>query len=255
MPADPDTPKIITLAEGRWVRQEIDNLAWIDLGGWAVVVDALEHAEKANEVFAAIERHGTGAPVRYVLNTHTHYDHVALNGAFHERGAEIINQQTCPLPAEGRWFEGPRRRLLMQPMPGCHTEEDCIVWLPGEKVLFTGDIFGWGLIPLTRRLTDATVGHVLATCARLIDLGAETVVPGHGPLCETATLERYVAYVRWLVARAREGVAAGRTDAEIAEATPPPPDMRSWWRFVAWKHADSRDKVLHAVRAGELRAI
>jgi hypothetical protein len=29
--------------------------------------------------------------------------------------------------------------------------------------------------------------------------------------------------------------------------------MRSWWRFLAWKHEDARDKVLSAVRAGRLK--
>ncbi|MCY2930217.1 MAG: hypothetical protein NTV86_12115, partial [Planctomycetota bacterium] len=54
-----EIPKIIELAPGLGVRQEIDNLAWIDMGQYAIVVDALEHAEKEAEVVAAI-RGGVG---------------------------------------------------------------------------------------------------------------------------------------------------------------------------------------------------
>ena len=64
-PTDADTPKIIQPTPGLWVRQEIDNIAWIDLGDFGLAIDALEHAEKGPEVFAAIRRDLDGKPVRY----------------------------------------------------------------------------------------------------------------------------------------------------------------------------------------------
>ncbi|HUT60747.1 MAG TPA: MBL fold metallo-hydrolase, partial [Phycisphaerae bacterium] len=252
MTKDPaDTPKIIKVAEGFYVRQEVDNIAWMDLGGCAVVVDALEQANLEGEVFEAIASTLGETPVRYVLNTHTHYDHVALNQAFRRRyGSEIVNLATTKIPPEGRWFEGPRRRAQMIPMPGCHTAEDCIVWVPSDKALFVGDIFGWGVINLTAPLTDKTAGLVLETHQKLIDFEAAVVIPGHGPLATTADLKRWVKYFRWLIDEARRAVADGASDAEIARRLAPPEDMAGWWRFVEWKHADSVSKVLAAVRRG-----
>jgi len=253
MVTDPDTPKLITVAEGFCVRQEVDNIAWIDLGGCAVVVDALEHAELEGEVLGLIARTLGDAPVRYVLNTHTHYDHTALNEAFRRRGAEIVNQGTASIPPDGRWFEGTKRKVLMLPLPGCHTDEDCVVRVEPEGALFTGDIFGWGLIP-SGGLDDAMADRLLETYRRMIDFGAETVVPGHGPLCATAELKRWVEYFRWLRRQVGAAIAAGKGDREIRKQLPPPDDMRHWWRFLDWKHEDSLGKVLGAVRSGALSA-
>jgi len=248
-----DTPQVVKLADGFHLRQAVDNIAWADLGDGAVVIDALEQPELKDEVFAAIRATlGQKARVRYVLNTHTHYDHVALNEAFvREWGSEILSFH-AGLKPDGRWLEGPQRRVRILPMPGCHTEEDCVAWFPSDKVLCVGDIFGWGLIPLTRDLRDESAARLLETYRRLIDFGAAVVVPGHGPLARTADLERWVEYFRWLIDTAKAGVSAGRSDEEIARDLAPPADMHSWWRFLQWKHEDSAQKVLRAVRSGRL---
>lgn len=249
--APPEEPKIITLAEGFHVRQEVDNIAWIDLGGYAIVVDALEQKRLRDEVFEAIRATLGETPVRYVLNTHTHHDHVALNDAFRKRhGAEIVNERTADIPSEGRWFQGERRRALMLPMGGCHTSEDCIVWAPDDRVLFTGDLFGWGLVPLAGGLSDERAALLLGRYRRMIELDPRVVVPGHGPLCSRAELERWVEYFHWLGREAADAARRGKSDAEIDRQLAPPEDMTGWWRFTQWKHADSVSKVLRAVRRG-----
>jgi cyclase len=198
MATDPaEVPKIIEVGEGFCVRQEIDNIAWIDLGGFGVVVDALEQPGLKDEVFAAVRKTLGETPVKYVLNTHTHYDHVALNDAFRrELGAEIVNQRTQRVGPEGRWFEGTRRRLQWLPMPGCHTDEDCVAWVPEDRALFVGDIFGWGLIPLSGNLRPEAAKLLLDTHQRLIDFDPAVMIPGHGPLGDKQTLVRYVEYSR-----------------------------------------------------------
>jgi len=100
----------------------VDNVAWMDLGDCALVVNALEQPPLEQEVFAAIASTLGETPVRYLLNTRAHGDHVALSRAFQRRfGTEIVNNRHGAIAPEGRWFEGPGRRVLMLPMPGCHT--------------------------------------------------------------------------------------------------------------------------------------
>ena len=110
--ADPaDVPKLLTVAEGFCVRQAIDNIAWIDLGEFGLVVDALEQPELEEEVFASIGATLGEKPVRYLINTHTHYDHVALNEAFQRRHhATVINAQTTSIGREGIRYEGSKRQ-------------------------------------------------------------------------------------------------------------------------------------------------
>jgi len=254
MPADPaETPQMVTVAEGFHVRQAVDNIAWIDLGDCGLVVDALEQPELEEEVFAAIRGTLGDKPVRYVLNTHTHYDHTALNQAFQRRfGAEIINRQTSRIPAEGRLFQGSRRRVLILPMPGCHTADDCIIRVPDDKALFVGDIFGWGLIPLSASLSSQTAKLLIDAYSQLIDFGAAVVIPGHGPLCTTNELRRWVRYFRELRQQVAHDCSEGKSNAQIMEDIAPPEDMKTWWRFTLWKHEDSLTKVLDATRAGRL---
>ena len=252
--SDPaETPEVKTIADGVHVRVAVDNIAWVDMGEYVLVVDALEQPELAEEVFAAIAATVPGKPVRYVINTHSHYDHVALNEAFIKRfHADIISQATASIPAEGRWFEGSRRRALMLPMPGCHTDEDCIVWIPGDRVLFVGDIFGWGLVPLVRNLRKDTARLLVATYTRLMEFDALAVIPGHGPLCTSEHLKRWVEYFGWLVEEVSEACSSGKKDSDIMRSVMPPEDMKTWWRFTQWKHEDSLSKVLKAVRKGWL---
>jgi drug/metabolite transporter (DMT)-like permease/glyoxylase-like metal-dependent hydrolase (beta-lactamase superfamily II) len=254
MTSDPaETPTIVTVGEGFHVRQAVDNIAWIDLGEYAIVVDTLEQAHLEDEVFEAIGSTLGPTPIRYVLNTHTHYDHMALNAAFKRRcDAEIINQQTSPLPAEGRWFEGAKRKALMLPMPGCHTSQDCVVWIPQDRALFTGDIFGWGLIPLSGSLNAKTAELLLDTYKRMIEYGADVVIPGHGPVCTNAELIRWVEYFHWLVQRASQACGEDKSESQIMQEIAAPDDMKTWWRFLQWKHEDSLRKVLEACRRGRL---
>ena len=248
-----ETPKIIEVAEGLCVRQEIDNITWIDMGDYGIVVDALEQPSVKDEVFAAIRRTLGDKPLRYLLNTHTHYDHVALNDDFvREFGAEIVNQQTTRVGGEGRWFKGDHRSLHWIPMPGCHTEEDCVAWIPEDRVLLVGDIFGWGLVPLIVNLRRETAKLLLDTYARLIEFDPVVMIPGHGPLGDKLTLQRWVEYFHWLQGRCEQLIEAGLSDDRITAEIVPPPDMADWWRFAKWKHADSVAKMLKAVRKGWL---
>lgn len=256
MASDPtDTPVIVKAGEGFFVRQAIDNMGWCDMGDCVLVIDALEEAHLEGEVMSAIAESVGDKPVRYVLNTHTHYDHVSLNGAFVERfGAEIINQRTTTIDPSGRLFEAPGRKVCMIPTPGCHTREDCVIWAPDDGVLFVGDIFGWGLIPSGGLLNAKLRGLLRDTYQRLIDLDARIVAPGHGPVCGTEELVRWVEYFNWLLDTVGEMVSAGKSDREIAAEVTPPDDMHNWWRFEEWKHQDALSKVLTSARRGALDA-
>lgn len=244
-----DMPRIIELDRGLWVRQEVDNMGWVVIGDEVLVIDALEQAKLEDEVMEAIAETTGKRPVRWVLNTHAHYDHVALNPAFVRRfGAEIVGLNTGTLPPEGIVFGTGGRSVRMIPMPHCHTQDDAVVWLESESVLFVGDIFGWGLIPWDRPLDRAKLDAIIQTYEELVGFGARTVVPGHGPLCSTRELERWIAYIRKTVSLVKDLYSRGRNRQEInTELVPAPADMSDWWRFLQWKHEDTVKKIVHAV--------
>ena len=252
MKNDPaDNPHVTEIADSVWVRVEVDTLAWIDMGEWAVFIDAHEEPGIEDVIFPALAQTLRDTPLRYVINTHTHYDHIYLNGAFQERfGAEIVNTDTTDIPTDGLWIEGAKRKLQVLPMAGCHTPEDCVIWLPDCKVLFVGDIFGWGLINLMGRLTEESAATILATYERVMAIGAETIVSGHGPLCTNAELARWIEYFRRLHGEVLTALEAGKSDQQIMAEIAPPEDMSDWWRFVDWKHEHSVDRMITSIRDG-----
>jgi glyoxylase-like metal-dependent hydrolase (beta-lactamase superfamily II) len=250
-----DRPKLLRPAPGCFVRQEVDNIAWLDMGDYLLVVDALEQTALEAEVMESIAATTGGKPVGVVINTHTHQDHVALNDAFQRRfGAQVVNAQTHVIPPAGLVWTADERRVEAHALPGCHTDGDLIVWLPRERLLFTGDIFGWGLIPWDHGLDRPRLDHIVATYERLAALEPTTVVPGHGPLCTVAELRRWITYVRALHTDVRQLCHEDAIDRRTLDTSMlvPPEDMRDWWRFVQWKHGDCVAKIVHAVSRGRL---
>jgi len=245
-----DTAQIIKLADGLFVRQEVDNLTWADMGEYAVVVDALEQPHLEREVFDAIRSTIGEKQISYVLNTHMHYDHVALHPAFIGRGAQIVVQKRGVRENEPNFItfadswehSGTKRAVSMHWLGGCHTAEDSVIYFPDDGVLCIGDLFSWGLItgnPNRAGLKDA----LLDRYEKMIAFNARVVVPGHGPLATTDHLRRWVAYYAELSEAVAEKKRAGRTVDEVKRELPPPVDMREWWRFVEWKHDTNTARV------------
>jgi len=94
-----------------------------------------------------------------------------------------------------------------------HTRGDSIVWLPSEKVLFSGDLveYNAGIYA-----GDAHLQEWPDTLEKLRALGPDKLVPGRGPALATAAdsikaIEFTQSFVRGLYECAKEGVAAGRS--------------------------------------------
>ena len=68
--------------------------------------------------------------------------------------------------------------------------------MPDANVVFTGDIL---FIEGTPIMWAGPVSNWLTACDRIIELGARTIVPGHGPVTDNSgvrDLQRYLTYVR-----------------------------------------------------------
>jgi glyoxylase-like metal-dependent hydrolase (beta-lactamase superfamily II) len=118
--------------------------------------------------------------------------------------APWVDEQTR-LVQPDLWLDGPHELLLggtriqIKPLGPAHTPEDLAVYLPEDKVLYTGDLVFRGRLPLSGRPT-ATAGLGRWTnCG----LGA-TMVPGHGAVHDarlgTCNLTRYLLYLRSVMA-------------------------------------------------------
>jgi len=197
-------------------RNFISNAAFVVTPAGVVVIDALGSPLLAEELIRAIRRI-TPQPVRQVIVTHYHADHVYGLQAFQAAGATIvahrrgqdylhsdtaklrlqasreelapwIDEQTRLVPAD-EWIDGPTRftlggvDFLLQPVGPAHTAEDLVVFLQQSRVLFAGDIVFRGRVPF---VGQADSGRWVEALDRLVAFDARLIVPGHGPASSSA---------------------------------------------------------------------
>ena len=197
-------------------RNFISNAAFVVTADEVVVIDALGSPALAEELLAEIRR-VTPLPVKHVIVTHYHADHIyglqvfqALGAEViaHTRGHEYLGSDTARLRLEDsretlfpwidektrlvqadRWLDGPAtltlggRRFEISHAGPAHTPEDLVVWLPESRVLLAGDIVFRGRIPFVG-LADS--GAWVQALERLLAYDAQVIVPGHGPVSTSA---------------------------------------------------------------------
>ena len=124
-----------------------------------------------------------------------------------------------PLTLPSRTFEGRLdlrvgdRRVSLVEVGPAHTAGDTVVHLPGEGIVFTGDILFHGGHPI---VWAGPVANWIAACDRILALQPAVVVPGHGPLATVAAVTELKQYFEFLTAEARDRFVGGMSPMEAA---------------------------------------
>lgn len=138
-------------------------------------------------------------------------------------GVESVPGLTWPtmtFKGEMTVWMGKREVRLMQLGRG-HTKGDTVIWLPQEKVLFSGDLVEYGATPYTG---DAYLGDWPQTLERLAQLQPVALVPGRGDALTTPELcveaiEGTKSFLRDMYGSVKEGREAGKSLNEIYAQT------------------------------------
>ncbi len=216
----------------------------------------------------------TNLPVRLLFDTHDHADHSFGNGVFAEHGAVVVAHAACAARLATRGAEkfaqqaasadateravlaGARfagvalsfdepvtigrgeRRIELRHFGRGHTRGDAVAWLPGPRVLFTGDLCVNGA---HNYLGDADSESWVAVLERLQGLAPKILCPGHGARggAELLTLQR-----RWLV-DLRGAVAAGIEQGRDAAAIAAGLDLPWYREWTGVAAADRGENVVH----------
>jgi glyoxylase-like metal-dependent hydrolase (beta-lactamase superfamily II) len=194
-------------------RNFISNAAFVVTDAGVVVIDALGSPVLAEEMLAEIHR-VTNQPVRHLIVTHYHADHIYGLQAFKQAGASIVahsaareylNSDTAQLRLKAsrdelapwvddqtrlvgadRWLDSEEVTLkvgsfdfIIRRVGPAHTPEDLVVFVPQLGVLFAGDLFFRGRIPF---VGQADSRQWIRSLERLMEFKPRLVVPGHGPV-------------------------------------------------------------------------
>ncbi|MEO1767861.1 MBL fold metallo-hydrolase [Thiobacter aerophilum] len=190
----------------------MSNAGFVVTGAGVVVFDALGTPPLAAELVKRIRRITT-APIRYVIVSHYHADHIYGLQVFKAAGAEIwahedarhylnspelkarlaqrreelfpwVDEHTHVLPAD-RWlggdidFELGGVHFSVRHVGPAHTPEDLALYVHEDRVLYAGDVVFKGRVPF---VGDADSRAWLAALDKLLAFPARVLVPGHGAL-------------------------------------------------------------------------
>ncbi len=241
---EPGRPTAAEVSPGVYAYIQPDGTWWINNTGFlagpqgVISIDSCSTERRTRayqDAIAAV----TTAPVRAVVNTHHHGDHTFGNCLFpnaaiigHERTrAEALASgppRDMPFWTGPDWGElsldppfvtfadeialhaGDLRAEVRYVGTPAHTTNDSIVWIPERSVLFCGDLIFNGGTPFL--LMGSVEGALEVIEQVLRPLGAQTVVPGHGPVFHDASpLDATADYLAFVLDLARSATAAGRS--------------------------------------------
>ncbi|MEG8280475.1 MBL fold metallo-hydrolase [Streptomyces sp. AHA2] len=231
--------------DGGWCLNNAGLVAGDD--GRGVLVDTAATEARARRLREEVLR-VAGTPPRTLVNTHFHGDHTFGNHLFPEAVVVAHEKTRSDMAAAGLhltslwpdvcWGDiqlalpevtfrdtltlhaGGVRVELLHMGPAAHTTNDTAVWLPEQRVLFTGDLVMSGVTPFCLM---GSVGGSLDALERMRRLDPLVIVPGHGPVGGAEVLDADEAYFHWLRDLARQGVADGASPLELARAAGPGP--------------------------------
>ncbi len=234
---------------GEGYHGDIANIGFV-IGGQAIAVIDTGGSLRVGQALREAIRARSALPIRYVINTHVHSDHIFGNAAFEQDRPQFIGHERLSgaMRARAEAYESNLRKMLGEQAAGsrivlptqavaadrtleidlgqrrlqlrawapAHTDHDLTVLDPQTGTLWMGDLL---FVERTPSI-DGDARGWLAVMDQLEAMPARLAIPGHGPPVtdKAVALERQRRYLQTLIDDLRQGIAAGRPMAEVIGA-------------------------------------
>jgi glyoxylase-like metal-dependent hydrolase (beta-lactamase superfamily II) len=189
------------------------------------------------------------APLKFVIDTHWHFDHTDNNAPLHSAGATVLAHENTkkrmsaaqdipilglhfpPSPADALpqqtftsnyKLQANGESLALQYFPPAHTDSDIYVHFEKSNVIHMGDTFFNNMYPFVDAGTGGKINGMIAAADKALPLADNNtkIIPGHGALGNKADLTKY----RDMLVTARDRIqklkSAGKSAQEAAAAKP-----------------------------------
>lgn len=144
-------------------------------------------------------------------------------GVFASRVFGPFNFENITLTPPNQTFEGQldlrvgAKEVRLLEVGPAHTRGDTLVYVPGDRVIFTGDILFIEGHPI---MWAGPVGNWIRACDLILSLDVETIVPGHGPITDKQGVTRLKEYWEYLLREVRQRYEAGLPAQQAARDIP-----------------------------------
>jgi cyclase len=246
-PAPASAPKELQptqIADGIWASYlpRGANVGWFTISDYVVAIDSGISREEGQRILDAIKKTTKGKPVRYLVITHAHGDHAGGAEAFAAAGATILCQQKAApaiagllyhSPAGAKslgaldptlaqidhmlWISDKARAAQIDHLGPAHTAGDVLIYLPKEKVLFSGDVVVNGTIPFLQS-SDADPANWVRILGDISGIPVNQVVPGHGSIGATTGIDATRQYIEHALKVAGDLAAQGISGQQLSTA-------------------------------------
>ena len=183
----------------------------------------------------------TDKPVRFVINTHWHFDHTGGNGYFAKQGTIIAQDRVRERLLTGGTILGTKVKaadphelpiitfndrlsvhlngedIRAVHFPHGHTDGDSVIFFTESNVVHMGDDFVTYGFPFIDLESGGSVRGMIAACETVLATVPPDakVIPGHGSLSTVADLKPYVAMLKDATARIEKGIRDGKSAEEL----------------------------------------
>jgi glyoxylase-like metal-dependent hydrolase (beta-lactamase superfamily II) len=202
----------------------------------------------------------TDKPVRFLINTHYHFDHVGGNENWGKAGVlivahdnvykrmsgrqvmQLLKQDIAPYPKialpvitynDRVTYHINGDEITAYHVPPAHTDGDSFVRFHKANVVHTGDVFASGRYPFIDAENKGSVKGIVAAIDKLLpELDDLTkVIPGHGPVSTKREVIAYRKMISTVASRVEKMVKQGKTLEQVIAAKPLKEFDAEWGKF------------------------